>query len=173
MASVAAQPRPLRRWERWELLTGLVFALLFFIGQDVLALGAPGENSSTQKISSFYADKGKYHEIVAGKLLVVLSVLFLIWFVALLTSRLRGAEGGRARFARTAFAGGIACAVFNGSQTVLGAAVASSLSFAKLFREGSVDPQLVRLLDGVGYSLLILALLAAAILIAGTSVAAR
>lgn len=173
MATVAAQPPPLRRWERWEPLTGLVFAFLFFVGQDVLALRAPGENATAQKISSFYADKGKYHELVIGKLLVVLSVLFFIWFVALLTSRLRAAEGEPGRLAGTAFGGGIASAVFLGSQTVVGTAVASSLSFAKLFRGGSVDPQLVRLLDGVAYSLLILALFGAAILVAATSIAAR
>lgn len=173
MAIVAAQPLFLRRWERWAPFSGLAFALLFFVGQNVLVLGAPGDYSSNRKISSFYADRGNSHQIVAGKLLVMLSVVFFLWFVALLTSRLREVEGGTGRLARVAFAGGITCAVFLGTQTVFGTAIASSLSFGKEFRGGRLDPQLVRLLDQIGYSLLIIALFAAAVLIAASSIVAR
>ena len=87
MATVVARPLVLRRWERWEPLTGALFALLFFVGQDLLVLDAPGESASAKKISSFYADKGNYHQVVVGKLLVTISVVFLVWFVALLTTR--------------------------------------------------------------------------------------
>ena len=173
MATVAAQPLALRRWKRWELLTGVVFTVLLFVGQDILVLGAPGENSSARKISSYYADKGNYHQVVAGKLLVMLSAVFLIWFVSLVTSRLRVAEGEPGKLARTAFAGGIACAVFLGAQTVFGTAIASGFDFSKEFRHGNLDPQLVRLFDQIGYSLLILALLGAAVLIGASSILAR
>lgn len=173
MATVAARPLVLRRWERWEPLTGALFALLFFVGQDLLVLDAPGESASAKKISSFYADKGNYHQVVVGKLLVILSVVFFVWFVALLTTRLRAAEGEPGKFARSALAGGIACAAFLGAETVFGTAIGSGLSFSKEFRRGALDPQLVRLLDGIGYSLLILALLTAAVLIAASSIVAR
>ena len=173
MATVAARPLVLRRWELWEPLTGLVFAVLFFVGQDLLVLDAPGESTSTKKISSFYADKGNYHEVVVGKLLVILSVVFFVWFIGLLTARLRAAEGEPGKFARTALTGGITCAAFLGAETVFGTAIGSGLSFSRDFRRGPLDPQLVRLLDGIGYSLLILALLTAAVLIAASSIVAR
>jgi hypothetical protein len=173
MATVVSRPLVRRRWERWEPLTGAVFALLFFVGQDVLSLDAPGESASASKIHSFYADKGNYHQVVVGKLLVILSVIFFVWFVARLTTSLRAAEGEPGKFARGALASGIACAVFLGAETVFGTAVASGLSFSSDFRHGTLDPQLVRLLDGIAYSLLILALLTAAVLIAAGSIVAR
>jgi hypothetical protein len=173
MATVAARPLVLRRWERWEPLTGALFAFLFFVGQDLLVLDAPGESASAKRISSFYANKGNYHQVVVGKLLVILSVVFFVWFVALLTTRLRAAEGEPGKFARTAVAGGVACASFLGAEVVFGTAIGSGLTFSKEFRRGALDPQLVRLMDGIAYSLLILALLTAAVLIAASSIVAR
>jgi hypothetical protein len=173
MAMVGTQPLSLRHWERWEPLTGVVFALLFFVGQDLLTAGAPGEYSTTAKIRSFYADKSNSHELVAGKLLVVLSVIFFIWFVSLVATRLHAAEGGQAKFTRIAFGAGVAAAVFIGAAVVFGSGIASSVDFSAHFREGPVDPQLVRLLDQLGYSLLILGLLAGALMIGATAVVAR
>src|SRR5439155_21382109 len=118
------------------------------------------------------ADKRNYHQFVVVNLLVIVSVVFFVWFVALLTARLRAAEGEPGKFARSALAGGIACAAFLGAETVFGTAIGSGLSFSKEFRHGALDPQLVRLLDGIGYSLLILALLTAAVLIAASSILA-
>ena len=159
-----------RRW--WAVATGVVFAVLFFVGQDILLLDAPGDTSSNAKIASYYADKGNYHKLLVGRFLVIVSIPFFLWFLGVLRGRLRDREASPGGLSGTAFGAGVAFAGLLGVASVVSTAIAASLSFGHEFRTGSLDPQLVRLLANTGYSLLVPGILAAVVLLAAASLSA-
>lgn len=100
------------RWERLGALTGIGAVVLWIIGVLVLELGAgsPDEDASPEQLLSYFQeDSGA---ILAGGFIFQLGCLLFFWFLGSLRSRLLRAEGGVGRLTATAFAGGVATAIF-------------------------------------------------------------
>lgn len=158
---------------RWTPLSGVVFAALLFIGFDVLLIDTPGEASSDQKIASSYAHSGDYNKVIAGKAVILVSLPFFLWFAGLLRSRVRLAEGATGHLSATGFGAAVACATLITASSVVQTTIASTIGFSSKFKHGPLDPQLVRLLNNMGYSLLVGGLFSAAVLVAATSLVVR
>jgi hypothetical protein len=93
-------------WERYAALTGVAAVVLWVIGVIISESGAARpEDERAENILAWYADNE--NTIIAGELIFVLGVLFFIWFMGSLRSRLVAAEGGTGRVSSIAFASGM------------------------------------------------------------------
>lgn len=93
------------RLERWAPLTGIGFLILWIAGFFLAAADSPDFAAKPAENLEYYVDnKGS---IIAGAIVSLLALVFLLWFVGCIRAALVGAEGGHARVAATGFAGGI------------------------------------------------------------------
>ena len=80
--------------QRWSLLGGALYVVLFVIGTILSFDGQPDTSSSPDKIRAYWSVGSHRDKVNIGWLLVGVGVLFLIWFVAALRQRLRDADTG-------------------------------------------------------------------------------
>jgi hypothetical protein len=106
----------LRRLGQAEPLTGCAF-LALLVASFVVGGSPPGASASTAKVVSFWRDHRDAQ--IAAALLAGFAAVFLVWFGAVVRTKLRDAEGEPDRIAATAFggflliaAGGLAIAGF-------------------------------------------------------------
>jgi hypothetical protein len=152
------------RWERlapWSGVIGVVLVLLGAIVQG--SADRPGEDATAQDALNYF--EGDQGAVVGGSFLVALGLLFVLWFLGSLRSRLAWAEGGVMRLASVAFAAGVMMV------TLLLAAVAPEMAGAFAVEdEGTLDPAAAQALFEVGEGLFFLAWFPAAALLAATAI---
>lgn len=147
---------------------GIAYALLVVAGLILLAIEQI-DSDTDEEILSYYSDSGNRTSQIVGFALVTVGVLFFVWFVSVLRSRLAAGERGPKPLSFLAFGAGIAAAAL----LLAAAALLVSTSFAKeLSSDFVVDPNLARLVVSVGYLLLIGSALISCVLVAATSVLA-
>lgn len=95
------------RLERLAPLAGVVFVALLVTG--TVLINNYDFMPPTEELKSFYEDN--YVRVRTGHYLIMVSAVFLIWFVGSVRSSLRTAEGGTGRLSAVAFGGGIAAGV--------------------------------------------------------------
>ena len=76
----------MERVDRWGPLSGLVFAVLFGVGSGIWVFEQPARAADTNEILAFFNETST--EILVGGTMSLLSLLFLVWFGAVLWDRL-------------------------------------------------------------------------------------
>lgn len=99
------------RLSRYAPLSGLAAAVLFGGGSSVWAFEQPAQDAGSRELIAFYKDNST--EILVGGTMSLVSLVFFVWFGAVMRERLQAAEGGAAS--------GLPLVAFAG--TVLGAAM--------------------------------------------------
>jgi len=113
-----------RLWH-WGSLSGLVFAVLFGVGSALWAFEQPARAASTDEIRAFF--EGTSSEILIGGTMSLLSVVFLVWFGAVLRDRLGAVVPAGSGLPLTAFAGTLLMAAVGlAAETINMAAALSS-----------------------------------------------
>jgi hypothetical protein len=92
----------LRRLGQAEPLAGCVF-LALLVASFVVGGSPPGASASTAKVVTFWRDHQNAQ--IAAALLAGFAAVFLVWFGAVVRTKLRDAEGESGRIAATAFGG--------------------------------------------------------------------
>jgi hypothetical protein len=151
-------------WERLAGLTALVFVGLYIVA---FALGIE-VGASDREILEYYADSGNRVEEVVAFYLIAAAALTLVVFTASLRALIARAEQETAILAALAWAGGISAAVV----LLVGNAVSRGTAFIAMSDEFVLDPNTRRLVDQVGFLILVSGALAAILLVAATSLAA-
>jgi hypothetical protein len=117
-----------RDFGRWAPLTGVVFAVLLFVGAMVGG-STPNSDASPQKVVAFYeSHRGGQH---ASTFLIVYAIVFGLFFAAALRSFLRARSNGDGLIA-LGFAGMVVLAV--------SAAAIAGINFAATDVPGKVSP---------------------------------
>ena len=112
-------------WERYAPLTGVAAVVLWVIGVIIgESGGARPEDERAENILAWYADNE--NTIITSELIYVLGVLFFIWFLGSLRSRLVAVEGGTGRVSSIAFGSGLLVAL----AMIIGAAALIQPTFA-------------------------------------------
>ena len=103
---------------RFAPLSGLAFAVLFGSGSAIWALDQPARGAEGEEIVSFYGQTST--EILIGGTMSTVSMLFLVWFGAIVRERLIAAESSeRGALPMVALAGTIiTAAVGLGAETI-------------------------------------------------------
>src|SRR3954471_1929772 len=78
--------------ERWSLLGGAAYVVLFIAGTWLSFSGQPDTSKNPDKIRSYWSDSGHRDKLYWGWIMVGVGVFLLIWFVAALRQRLRNAD---------------------------------------------------------------------------------
>jgi hypothetical protein len=87
-------------------LSGLAFALLFGFGSGLWVFSQPSRGADTEEIRGFF--EGTSTEILIGGTISIVSIVFLVWFGAVIRERLSRAEGSQPTgLPLTAFAGAV------------------------------------------------------------------
>jgi hypothetical protein len=98
------------RLERYAPLTGVVAVVFWVIGVLISESGAARpDDERAENILAWYGDNE--NTIITGELILVLGVLFFIWFLGSLRSRLLAAEDGTGRVTSIAFGSGMLAAL--------------------------------------------------------------
>jgi hypothetical protein len=124
-------------WARYAPLSGLVFVALFVASIIVGGFDSVGTDDSTLKVIKFWHDNDSQQ--IASALLGALSMVPFLWFLGVLRSTLRVAEGGTGRLSATAYAGGIVLVSF--------ALVDGALQFATADSVGDVPATVTQTLS--------------------------
>ena len=100
------------RFHRWSALTGIAAVILWIVGIAVsegLSDDLP-DGASDDQILAWV--QGNANEVLTGGWLFMIGCLCFLWFVGVLRTRLREAEGGGGTVSTIALAGGVATAAF-------------------------------------------------------------
>lgn len=80
--------------QRWSVLGGAVYVVLFVVGTILSFGGAPDTGSSPDKLRAYWSVGSHRDKVNIGWLVAGVGVLFFIWFVAALRQRVRNADTG-------------------------------------------------------------------------------
>lgn len=147
--------------ERWLALGALVFAagvVLSFIGMDTKAHA----NNSDAEIMEWYAGDNAWRAYLAF-LGAMAGAGALLAFFAGLYAVIRRGEGGTGYLSLLMMSGAVVFAAFFVIAVTLTSATAVAYDYEDNFRAGGIDPQTVRLLDVIGFSLLSVAAMGGAL----------
>lgn len=148
--------------------SGIVHAVLVVVGILLLVQESIDTNTDEQ-IRSYYADSGNRNAEIVGFFLVVLGVLFFLWFISVLRSRLSSAEPEPATLSFLALgAGSTAAALLIGAAVLL----AGTTWAVEIDSDFVIDPNQARFAVTTGYVLLIGAVLVNCLVVIATSVLA-
>jgi hypothetical protein len=152
------------RWERLAPWSGVIGVALIVIGALIQSSAdRPGEDATAQDVLAYF--EGDQSAVIGGSFMVAVGLLFILWFLGSLRSRLAWAEGGVMRLATVAFAAGVAMV------TLLLAALAPEM--AGVFAaedEGVLAPAAAQALFEAGEGFFFLAWFPAAVLLAASAV---
>jgi hypothetical protein len=90
----SASSRTTSALERWSLLGGAVYVVLFIVGTILSFSGQPGGDDNPDKIRAYWSVGSHRDRLNVGWILVGLGVFSFIWFVAALRQRMRDADTG-------------------------------------------------------------------------------
>src|SRR3954447_2820056 len=146
MTTATQSPRTMSPLQRWSLLGGAVYVVLFIVG-TILAFGDQPDTSESQaKVIAYWKVGSHRDKVNIGWLLVGIGVLFFIWFVAALRQRIRDADTG-----------------FLSSVVLLGGAIYATMTMTAFSIEAAlksmsddtvnhtVYPELIHAADDVGW----------------------
>jgi hypothetical protein len=155
------------RWARWAPLSGLVFSALWVIAFVIVGSGA---GDTDEEILSYYEDSGNRSQEITAFFLILAAVLFYLWFLALLRSRLRVREEAPATGSALVLASGsVSAALF-----VVSAYLFSAPAWATSQDDFTLDPDTYRLIADMGYGIWVGAqFVAIVLLLAASSVVLR
>lgn len=155
---------------RWGALSGIAFAVLYVVIFFSPLQDLPEGAYSDQRVVDLYADAGWRTGIIAGSYLTAVAGLCLLRFLVDVHGVLRRAEGERGSLATLALAGGL---VYVAMLFAAGAAFGVLALGAIGEAPQPVDPALAKLLVQLGFSLLLVyGLFAAIALVLASSVVA-
>jgi hypothetical protein len=97
------------RWERLGAATGIVYFILTAIAIFFYDVGLPSAGDSADDVRRFFDANAS--TLAIQSLLGALGLVFFLWWVGSVRSVIAQAEGGTARLAGVAFAGGLAFAI--------------------------------------------------------------
>jgi len=148
--------------------SGIVYAVLVVVGTILLVQESIDEDTDEQ-IRSYYADSGNRDTETVGFFLVAVGVLFFLWFISVLRSRLSSAEPEAKSLSSLAFGAGSTAAAL-----LIGAAVflAGTSWAVEIDNDFVVDPNQARFAVTTGYVLLMGAVLVNCVVVMATSVLA-
>jgi hypothetical protein len=126
------------RLERLAPLTGIVFAVIFYVAV-ALSGDEPDADASAAKAVQYWSNHDTKEIILS--VLGVVATLFFIWFAGTLRARLYEAEGGTGRLASTAFAGAVMFSV--------GLLSLVAISFTAADTAGDVAPTVTQTLNAL------------------------
>jgi hypothetical protein len=149
-------------------LAGIVSVLLV-IGDAIAAGGVPRETASTHTILTYYASSSHWHRQELALVLGALSMVFFLTFLGGLRATLRQAELAPAWIHTVLLAGGVAFAVLFAGLSTMRGTIAFALDNSHAFRTGTLDPQLVRILEQARSLFYLHALVAGAVMIGAAS----
>src|SRR5919109_738412 len=112
-------------WARYAPLSGVLFVVLIVVSFLVSGFDSVGADDSTQEVLDFWSDNDGQQ--IASALIGALAMVPFLWFLGVLRSTLRLAEGGTGRLSATAYAGGIVLVGFALVDSALQFAVADSV----------------------------------------------
>lgn len=128
------------QYARYGAATGIVALILIVVGYFVFSQDIPDTDAEALEWAGWYVENDG--QIQTGLTLVGIGLFFYVWFLGSIRSALAAAEGGAARLASVAFAGGLVSAGFF--------LVAITASAAAAFRPDEVDPTITMSLHNVG-----------------------
>jgi hypothetical protein len=114
-------------------LTGIGFVVLFVIGTIVSMSDSPDFADTEAAMAEFYLDNDS--SILAGTLIIGVSVPFYIWFLGNLRSAIARAEGGSTRLASTAFGSGVASLAL-----LVAGALITAMGALRVDEQGEISP---------------------------------
>ena len=152
-------------WQRWVPLTGILFVILFIIGFGIMDL--PGLDDSDADVTAFYSDSDNRVRIIIGAYILAIAGVALLIFVNRLRRVIQDAEGDRPRLATGAFGAGIVFVV----AFLVAVSATVAVPFAVEFDEYTQVPNadLARFLPAIGYVLIFVTGMFAAILMIATT----
>ena len=138
--------------ERWAPISGIVFVVLMVVG-SFLVSDMPSADASGREIAAYLGDSDNHTRNIIGAYLWAVGALAFLWFLTLLRSDLRRAEGGTGALSNLAFGAGVAfTAVW-----LVAAAALTSVAYAVALRDAPVtNVDLVRVVPPTGGLLLLL-----------------
>ncbi len=158
----------MRSLARWTPLSGIVFVALW-IGSFVAVGGGVDTQNTDAAIRAYYADKAhRVREILAFFLLLAACAFFL-WFLSVLSERIARTSADNRTAARLAFGAGLVTTAAWIVAAGLWAVVADTIDESKFF---VLDPNVYRLVNGLGYMIFVAGSTITLVLVASTSVAA-
>ncbi len=89
-----ATARPDSSLQRWSLLGGALYVVLFIVGTILSFSGQPDTGDPPDKIKAYWSVSSHRDRLNIGWILVGLGVFFFIWFVGALRQRMRDADTG-------------------------------------------------------------------------------
>lgn len=154
------------RWERWSPLAG-VLAVAGMVAGFGINSGSPDTNDSDAKIVAYLA--GHSHQVrnLAGFLLFLAGILFLLVFFWALRARIATAEGGPGRLAALAYGSGVASAVLWLAAAIFFTGPSITANDTSKFR----DPSAYRSMNDIGYEFWVGAVVVGALVVWATSAA--
>lgn len=153
------------RWERWAPLTGVLSVACSFVGM-MTVLNLPQGKDSDATITAYFTNHAHRVHSVAGFLVALVGVLFLLVFLTVLRSRLMAAEGQLGTLTALVFGAGVAGAALWATSAVL----AHATTFATIETSNyHLDPNTFRLLGDTAYLAWVAALFIGALVIWTTS----
>jgi hypothetical protein len=112
-------------WARYAPLSGVLFVVLVVVSIIVSGFDSVGTDDSTQEVVDFWSDNDGQQ--IAAAIIGALAMVPFLWFLGVLRSTLRVAEGGTGRLSATAYAGGIVLVGFALVDSALQLAVADTV----------------------------------------------
>ena len=136
-----------RRLERWAALGGILYVVLFVVGQVVSMNGQPDANDAPAKVIAFYSQSFHRDRIVLGWLIMLVGLVFLIVFLGVLADAVRRLAP-EAFLARIVVIGG---AIYAGAG-VIGSSLATGIKTMSddTYRH-QVYPELIHAASDAGY----------------------
>lgn len=167
-AAPVVAPHSASGLQRWSLLGGAIYVVLFVVATDLVFSGAPDTSSSPDKLRAYWSVGSHRDKVNIGWLLVALGALCFIWFVAALRQRIRDADTG-----------------FLSSVVLLGGAIYAATTLVAFSIEAGIKtmsddtfrhtvyPELIHAADDAGWVVHAGGAVGIASLIIATSIAAR
>jgi hypothetical protein len=146
---------------RWAPLGGLIFVAAWIVSL-VLILDSPDLGDSDAKILAYFGDHSNRVQHFVAFFLVSVGLMFFLWFLSAVRSRLSAAEGGPGRLTALATTAGTAFITLVTLATILDFSYAATVADTHRF---SRHPNLFRLVSDLGYLVFVLSLFAAAVFI--------
>jgi hypothetical protein len=153
-------------------VSGIISVVLVVAGR-LIAGSAPKVSASSNAILSYYAGHSHWHRQEAGLVLGALSMVFFLWFLGGLRSRLSGRAGSGAALSSVVLASGAAFAVLYAALSTMRGVIPFALDGSDAFRSTPLDPQLVRSLEEARSLFFLYALVAGAVMIGASSMLAQ